>query len=65
MDQTDRPNTVPAWPTTLQEQIQLEATQGQGGYDPDAQGFFTLTLPGVVQLQEGGGVLVQIQNHGK
>ncbi|KAG0228371.1 hypothetical protein BGX31_006601 [Mortierella sp. GBA43] len=62
MDQTDRPGSIPAWPTTLQEALQLEAQ----GYDQGAQGFFTLVLPGKVQLDAGGGgggVLVQIQNH--
>ncbi|KAF9929285.1 hypothetical protein FBU30_001715 [Linnemannia zychae] len=69
MSHTDRPNSVPARPKTLQE---VQALEQRPGYDPDNQGFFTLTLPGEVILQEdpnGGGVegnvLVQIRNHDK
>ncbi|KAF9116842.1 hypothetical protein BGW39_002569, partial [Mortierella sp. 14UC] len=71
MSHTDRPNTIPARPKTLQESQALEKL---AGYDPNQQGFFTLTLPGEVILQEDpttigggveGGVLVQIRNHDK
>ncbi|KAF9081268.1 hypothetical protein BGX23_001068 [Mortierella sp. AD031] len=69
MAHTDRPGTIPARPKDLQETQALEA---KPGYDPSQQGFFTLTLPGEVIVQEdphGGGaegnVLVQMRNHEK
>ncbi|KAG0279205.1 hypothetical protein BGZ95_001994 [Linnemannia exigua] len=71
MSHTDRPGTIPARPKTLQEAQKMEQL---AGYDANQQGFFTLTLPGEVILQEDpttigggceGGVLVQIRNHDK
>ncbi|KAG0312506.1 hypothetical protein BGZ97_011145, partial [Linnemannia gamsii] len=69
MSHTDRPNSVPALPKSLQ---QVQALKSRPGYDANNQGFFTLTLPGEVILQEdpsGGGaegnVLVQMRNHDK
>ncbi|KAK3840341.1 MAG: hypothetical protein JOS17DRAFT_16425 [Linnemannia elongata] len=71
MSHTDRPNSIPALPKNLQQVNDLKARPGN--YDPDNQGFFTLTLPGEVVVQEdpgeGGGsegnVLVQMRNHDK
>lgn len=71
MSHTDRPNSIPALPKSLQQVNDLKARPGN--YDPDHQGFFTLTLPGEVVVQEdpgeGGGtegnVLVQMRNHDK
>ncbi|KAG0293258.1 hypothetical protein BGZ96_003077 [Linnemannia gamsii] len=69
MSHTDHPNSVPALPKSLQ---QAQALELKPGYDANNQGFFTLTLPGEVILQEdpdGGGaegnVLVQMRNHDK
>ncbi|KAF9360310.1 hypothetical protein BGX26_009889 [Mortierella sp. AD094] len=61
MQHTDRPNTIPARALTMME---VRTLQGTPGYDPNVQGFFTLTLPDVVQVEQGGGVLAQIRNHG-
>ncbi|KAF8979136.1 hypothetical protein BGZ46_005781 [Entomortierella lignicola] len=61
MQHTDRPNTVPARATTMTDVNRLRQTPG---YDPDVQGFFTLTLPNEVQIEQSGGVFVQIRNHG-
>ncbi|KAF9914796.1 hypothetical protein BX616_007549 [Lobosporangium transversale] len=61
MQHTDRPGTVPARPTSIREAAELEMIPG---YNPDVQGFFTLTLPGQIRLnQMNGGVIVQIRNH--
>ncbi|KAF9147130.1 hypothetical protein BGX20_006742, partial [Mortierella sp. AD010] len=60
MQHTDRPNTIPARALRIMESMAL---QGMPGYDPNVQGFFTLTLPDVVQVEQGGGVLAQIRNH--
>ncbi|KAG0316369.1 hypothetical protein BGZ99_006938 [Dissophora globulifera] len=62
MQHTDRPHTVPGRPSNLREAMALQETPG---YDANAQGFFTLTLPGELQLdsEDLGGVIVQIQNH--
>ncbi|KAF9092752.1 hypothetical protein BGX27_001729 [Mortierella sp. AM989] len=60
MQHTDRPNTVPGQPKNLEEARVLEEMPG---YDANVQGFFTLTLPGDVQVEQGGGVVTQIRNH--
>ncbi|KAI7832510.1 hypothetical protein BC939DRAFT_105763 [Gamsiella multidivaricata] len=64
MQHTDRPGSVPGRPKNLQEAVALQETPG---YNPNVQGFFTLTLPGELDIEGGnvGGVLVQIQNHSR
>ncbi|KAF9952242.1 SCF ubiquitin ligase complex subunit, partial [Modicella reniformis] len=69
MRHTNRPSTVPCAPKNLQELMMLR--DKYPGYEESGlngqRGFFQLTLPGEVQVQDQedlGGVLVQIQNHG-
>ncbi|KAF9436428.1 hypothetical protein BGZ76_003990 [Entomortierella beljakovae] len=60
MQHTDRPGTVPGRATNFMEMNKLNELPG---YDPDSQGFFTLTLPGEIQIEQGGGIITRIRNH--
>ena len=64
LQHTDRTDPVPLTQKSFHDPMAFQIAQGFVPDTPQSRDFFTLTLPGTIQLDHPlSGILVQIQNH--
>ncbi|KAF9349896.1 hypothetical protein BGX34_001505, partial [Mortierella sp. NVP85] len=65
LQHTNRTDPIPLSQKSFHDPMAFQVAQGFVPADtPQSRDFFTLTLPGKIQLDHpSGGILVQIQNH--